>query len=58
MAQDIGSIGNSNTLVLLMFIIAEVVGNCYGVTEYHFRIVFLIVCLTSQAIQCCYYEKY
>ena len=27
MAQDIRSIGNSNALTLLMFIIAEVVGN-------------------------------
>ena len=27
MARDIGSVGNSNVLVLLVFVIAEVVGN-------------------------------
>ena len=27
MARDIGSVGNGNTLVLLVFIIAEVIGN-------------------------------
>ena len=48
MAQDIGSVGNGNALILLVFIITEVVSNSgfYRVTEYCFRIVFLIVYLS------------
>ena len=36
MARDIGSVGNGNALDLLVFIIAEVIGNSYRVTEYRF----------------------